>query len=551
MAKPDLKSLFSFLEPGQQEPKVKVPYRAPAEIPKYDLSKPLMPGEVREVEPMNPEKNPNVDIKALSEKIGGKPKITKAKYDIGDSLNIPFGPDTKPPVQEPAPPAQPDVIDELEGAPAEPPRPEIEELVKKQTEGLDHVEGKQMRNAIVMRDQQETTEREMASDSSVWDEIWPALVPVAVNALMGRGDYEATFKIASDTIDKIQKEKKDWYKLTGAGKTGKAGTDQMALEELRQQGRERLETMRGGGRQQLEGTKAIYKDYLEGTKAKLGGERDINKITAKGGIDTIRDLGKRRGDLEKLYEEKGMDFVTVEHPVTKQHISISKKELSDIPFDQRPKVIQQTRGGSTGLVYKTFVKNNKSITKAFDRITGDLVKTYEHEVGDTSPYLPGASKKQTAGLDPVVKEFRKEATDAIENQKDMIRAITMIRSDNVYENTQAIFTMIKKIEGRMTEEDAKRYTAPLDYWGQLMNEARKKGLGKYDVNLIQGMQNAALKSLYGIEQSYKNLPTKYLKYAQNITQNIDIPDKDKHLAKIFKTPGLQGEEYKKSIESKK
>jgi len=547
MAKPDLKSLFSFLEPGQQEPKVKVPYRAPSEIPKYDLSKPLMPGEVREVEPMNPEKNPNVDIKALSEKIGGKPKITKAKYEYNKSLELPRPAEAAQPPTEPAPPAQPDVIDELEGAPAEPPRPEIEELVKKQTEGLDHVEGKQMRNAIVMRDQQETTEREMASDSSVWDEIWPALVPVAVNALMGRGDYEATFKIASDTIDKIQKEKKDWYKLTGAGKTGKAGTDQMALEELRQQGRERLETMRGGGRQQLEGTKAIYKDYLEGTKAKLGGERDINKITAKGGIDTIRDLGKRRGDLEKLYEEKGMDFVTVEHPVTKQHISISKKELSDIPFDQRPKVIQQTRGGSTGLITKTYTLNNKSITEYTDRQTGQLVKKTEHDVGDTSPYIPGASIKQTKMLDPVVKDFREESTKHIENQKDFVRIVQMLKSKNVYENTQAIFSTVKKIEGRMTEEDAARYTAPLDYWGKLMDEVRKKGGGKYSYTLLKGFQDATEKSINGIRDSFQNLPTKYLKYAQNITQNIDIPDKDKHLAKIFETPYMEDKEYQKLL----
>jgi len=256
------------------------------------------------------------------------------------------------------------------------------------------------------------------------------------------------------------------------------------------------------------------------------------------------------GQQEEITGRKGQDFITVEHPTTKQPVSISRKELLAIPFDQRPKVIQQTRGGSTGLITKSYVKDNKNITEFIDRQTGQTVRKTEHDVGDSSPYLPGTTKKQTAGLDPVVKDFRKESTEAIENQKDLMKAINMIRSENVYENTQAIFTMIKKIEGRMTEEDAKRYTAPLDYWGQLMNEARKKGKGKYDENLIQGMQNAALRSLNGIRDSYKNLPTRYLKYAQNITQNIDIPDKDKHLAKIFETPYMEDKEYQEAMKKK-
>jgi len=543
MAKPDLKSLFSFLEPGEQEPKAKIPYRAPAEMPEYEISKGLKPGEVQEVKPTEKSKTPNVDTTALVKKIGSKPKVIEEKHDIKGAINIPFGPEpTTPP---PAPPVAEEPLPfegmGQEGVPSEPP-PSIEELVKKQTEGLGHVEGKQVRNAVIMKDQQDTTGREFASDSTVWDEIWPALVPVALNALIGNGTYEETFAIASDTLDKIQKEKKEWFKLQGKGRASKAaGVDRMALEQLQQQGRERLQSMRGEQGQKLAGAKAIYGEHLAGTK----GDIAEKNIYTKGGLTTLENLGKDRRRLEEtiLKQEettgrKGMDFVTVEHPVTKQHTSISRKELLAIPFDQRPRVVESSRG-SQRLITEKDILNGKRVTNYLDPVTSKVVRTTEGWHGDTVgiPTKGGGEvtqKQYNSLVKPTVTLYEKDMQDETKIKRAMVSNYAKFVDSNNTATLGALVNTIRMMgeKGTLTDADYERYSSEVSIIDGLIAGLGKEFSGKVPPELRGRAVELAEMMIKDTDRNAENIRKQYVKQIQAKSQGLDVDPSewDRHLA---------------------
>jgi len=507
--------LFKFLEPGNQEPKVQIPYRAPAETNSY-ITKSLKPGEVVEKTPVGP-KDPDVDITAKIEGMnGGKKKVVGEKFDIKKPIDV----DGTISTPEPTP------------VEAEPTIPDYEPLIIEKTKDLPHVEGKMIRNAEVLKQQQESTKK-VSPESSVWDEIWPALVPVALNALIGDGTYEDTFAIAADTLEKIQAEKKAARKP--AGKGGLSFDQQIALEKEKNFGRRVLEQDKIGGRGELQADKYGRMDNLDTGKqyqanmykrdqkaAEQNRKLNLTPVVVKGFDPTT---GKEKNVTmtmdEYLYNDEGQK----------------------IPPDQRRQMVQKgTSGAAPKALSKSFVKDGVNTTIFYDNSGKEINRTVM-PVGDSSPMIAGLTNKQTKVLEPMLKDFRKDASLHIENAKKLTTAAQMLRSDNIYENTQAIFSIIKQIEGRMTDEDAQRYTTPIDHWGKLLATAKKEKNGQYPKELLEGFQNAVMKGIRDAQNTYKNLPSRYLGYAKNATKNLGL--RDEQLSGLFKTPGMEDTDYKK------
>lgn len=488
--------MFDFLEP-KREP-ARVPYRPPEEAQGSVIAN-LKPGEVKKI---IPKAKPPAAKQALTY-TGGKGKVGNTIYPTKQEVEM-------EPMTVTGEGPSPDVTDQELEEIMPPPKKPLEEQIAETVKGKPHVEAKQTRNEMVETNQKETTE-EIVSDDSMWDDIWPALIPIATNALLGDGTHDVAFNEAANVIDKVRKEKIAFAKASGKSKAGGLSLeDRMLLAEQKIEGQKELKEMDIGGKKELKGVDLDNK--LVQMRSAHG-----NKIIEQ----KYRDMGLDNRQIEKYK----MTPVDIQDPATGKPKAMSAFEYFSLPLNERPQRVPKNVGSQRPAIMNWEDKNTgKKYQTATDISTGKEI--YTKEVSAPDEAIPGLNRQQyNAVAKDTVKQYETVVADQVEKEKDMTFAYEAFLSGNSTAALGALVTTLRSLgeKGTLTEGDYQRMRGEVsivqDYYRQLL----EAGTNKVNPNLLGRITDLAERMIASSQRRIEDAHTEYTNVLTNKTKGKNIP----------------------------
>jgi hypothetical protein len=440
-------SLFDYLSPKQ---KVKVPYRAPEGVPNGELSQSLQtraPADseyVKVTEPMKvgeekvlKTKPSGIEMTVKQKQAGVDPSVIKQKLPEFEQINI-YGERPSPDIVDDQP--LPSVIQEP-----------FEKRIKSKIEGQPVVEAKNIRNAEVLKEQKETTSN-LAPERSEWDDIWPALLPVAVNALIGDDTTDVAWDEASKAIGNIQKMRFEERKLAAKGAKGdKQHRDYMAEIEARIQGQKEIREMIGNQSQQLALTNQILDIGKKREELGLKATYDKELEDFKSGAKTIEAYVKNpetgKEEIRTLPMSEYLFYPNGERIPIEKRLKIPKAGMGS----QR---LSETKVTNTETGITTVIKE--------DPFTGQAVSRQEYDTGGN--VFPGLSIEQYNSLaKDTVKDFEKTIGNELDKQRSLAFHYKNFLEKNNIATLGSLVDMARVMgqKGTLTEGDYQRFSGPV------------------------------------------------------------------------------------------